>query len=137
MTPKEIGFKLAYELHAEIAKLREQVMALQELNEFRSHKLDALNLQVEELQKGWALCRRECAPGEFHKAYCKWEELVAEKPKHDHIWYADPTRGPGSFCRDCNEVWLPGVGEKRKCECGDHRKFYNGSLVCAGCGLGM
>lgn len=24
-----------------------------------------------------------------------------------HHWQPDPKRGPGSYCRNCNEVWLP------------------------------
>lgn len=37
---------------------------------------------------------------------------------HEHVWYADPSRGPGSFCRTCNQVWLPGAEvHAKRCIC--------------------
>lgn len=83
---------------------------------------DAANLQVERCRKA-LVDIIACHAASSEPTHTRMVSVIAEatlrylthteKPKHDHIWYADPTRGPGSFCRDCNEVWLPGVGEKR------------------------
>ena len=44
---------------------------------------------------------------------------VAQKPKCVHDWHADTSRGPGSFCRNCNEVWLPAEKPvEDRCSCG-------------------
>lgn len=58
----------------------------------------------------------------------------SERPNHEHQWDKNLLLGPGSYCRICNEVWLP--TEKRNdtpqiCRACEHMKAsHDGHGVC-------